>query len=114
MRAAREGLVDDEALARTLRSDVKRRPAWALWLEHHVSVAGTERRAAVTRRAASDVASAIPLTAAVYVATGSVIVGAAVAAFDLALRPVICAHASRAVKRWRSRREDLHTDGDGI
>ncbi|MDP2359118.1 MAG: sulfate adenylyltransferase subunit CysN [Beijerinckiaceae bacterium] len=108
------GLVDSQA-ARLETADVANKNVqWRLWAERKIGVAGTEQRAKFLSRASTDAASAIPLTAAVYVASGSILAGFIVTAIDLALRPIIRAYGSSAVRRWRGRREDVNADGGGI
>lgn len=52
------------------------------------------------QRLANDAATSIPLTAAVYVASGSILAGLVVAAVVLALGPVVRAFAAR-VRQFR-------------
>lgn len=56
-------------------------------------------RPSFLRSARAEAASSVPLMAAVYVASGSVVAGLAAAVAVVALRPVIRACASRV---WRS------------
>ncbi|MDP2355076.1 MAG: sulfate adenylyltransferase subunit CysN [Beijerinckiaceae bacterium] len=108
------GLIGSNAAPQETAETAAKKVRWPLWLERKIGVAGTEQRAVFMRRASTDAASAIPLTAAVYVASGSIVTGVAVAALDLALRPIIRLYASRAMQRWRKRQDDLNADGGGI
>ncbi|HEY8580763.1 MAG TPA: hypothetical protein VIL72_12810, partial [Beijerinckiaceae bacterium] len=109
------GLVDNAALSRVAAQATPGvGAALRHALERRIGVAGTETRDAFMRRVSGDVASAVPLTAAVYVASGSLLIGAAVAVADLALRPIVRAFAGRAWRRWRDRREEYDADGSGI
>ncbi len=56
---------------------------------------------AASRRLMQDIATSVPLTAAVYVASGSILAGLVVAAIVLALGPVFRAVAARA-RQFRS------------
>ncbi|MDP2357416.1 MAG: hypothetical protein Q8M31_15330 [Beijerinckiaceae bacterium] len=74
-------------------------------LSHETKPTGAKadraRWLAAAKRLAHDAATSIPLTAAVYVASGSIPAGVAVAAIVLALRPVFRACAARA-RQFRS------------
>jgi bifunctional enzyme CysN/CysC len=105
------GLVD-QAAANAVQG--ARPGALARFIEQRIGVAGTERRAHIVQRASVDAASAVPLVAAVYVASGSVVAGLAVAALDLAMRPLIRLYGRRLAKRWRARNDNLNADGGGI
>lgn len=108
------GLIDSNAALPGAAKVSTKKLGWPLWLERRIGVAGMDQRATFMRRASTDAASAIPLTAAVYVASGSILAGLLVAALDLALRPLIRLYASRALQRWRKKQDDLNADGGGI
>ena len=105
------GLVD-QAAANAVQG--ARPGALARFIEQRIGVAGTERRAHIVQRASVDAASAVPLVAAVYVASGSLVAGLAVAALDLAMRPLIRLYGRRLAERWRARNDNLNADGGGI
>ena len=108
------GLVDSEATQGPDRRGDAMGGGWRLWLDRRIGVAGTDQRAGFIRRVSTDAASAIPLTAAVYVASGSLVASLAVASLDLAMRPLIRSWAASAVSRWRTQRDDVNADGGGI
>ena len=60
--------------------------------------ANVPRWRAAAERLAQDAATSLPLTAAIYVASGSILAGVVVAAFVLALGPIVRAFAARVRK----------------